>query len=233
MKTKLCALGLMALISPLLAGAAPADPTDVNIISAPSPSTSPYGDYVPDRDIKLQSWQAANAAAASDPGHAGHGTGSTEGASMPGGASSDMSADPGATKGSIPATVNEHAGHAADAPAETKKEKATPTRANAPAKVASNDGSKAKPETDAGTKPKAAAPGGGGAIVASGNVLAVDKANGKVKVTHDPIPQIGWPKMTMYFRVKDPAVLSQATEGPAQFVLEKSGSGYVISEFRK
>lgn len=234
MKTKLLALGVTALISPLLAGAAPADPTDASIASAPVINASAYGDYAPDQDIKLQSWQAANAAAADAPGHAGHGgAASTTGASMHGGASQAKGPQSAPEKAPAPAAADEHAGHAAAAPTQPKSEKAVANRAAAPAKVATSDGGKTKAEADTGSKAKAAAPSASGAIVASGNVLAIDKANGKVKVTHDPIPQIGWPKMTMYFRVKDPAVLNQAAEGPAQFVLEKSGSGYVISEFKK
>lgn len=72
------------------------------------------------------------------------------------------------------------------------------------------------------------------AIMATGIVKSVDKANGKVKLTHDPITALGWPKMTMFFRLKDAALAGQVKEGDAvQFALEKSTSGYVISGFKK
>lgn len=78
------------------------------------------------------------------------------------------------------------------------------------------------------TKPAVSATG----IRASGKIVQIDKANAKVKITHEPIAEIGWPKMTMFFRVKDTALLDQAKEGAEQqFTLEKSGSGYVISGF--
>lgn len=74
----------------------------------------------------------------------------------------------------------------------------------------------------------------GATIMATGVVKSIDKANGKVKLTHDPINALGWPKMTMFFRLKDAALADQVKEGDAvQFDLEKSPSGYVISGFKK
>ncbi|MEO8009000.1 MAG: copper-binding protein, partial [Betaproteobacteria bacterium] len=52
--------------------------------------------------------------------------------------------------------------------------------------------------------------------------------------THDPIDALGWPKMTMFFRLKDSALADQVKEGDkVDFSLEKSASGYVISQIRK
>jgi Cu/Ag efflux protein CusF len=76
--------------------------------------------------------------------------------------------------------------------------------------------------------------GPGAAIMATGVVKSIDKANGKVKLIHDPIAVLGWPKMTMFFHLKDAALADQVKEGDAvQFSLEKSPSGYVISGFKK
>lgn len=76
--------------------------------------------------------------------------------------------------------------------------------------------------------------GPGATIMATGVVKSIDKANGKVKLIHDPIAVLGWPKMTMFFRLKDAALADQIKEGDAvQFSLEKSPSGYVISGFKK
>jgi len=74
----------------------------------------------------------------------------------------------------------------------------------------------------------------GATITATGIVQSIDKANGKVTLIHDPITALGWPKMTMFFRLKDTALADQITQGDAvQFDLEKSASGYVISSFKK
>lgn len=72
------------------------------------------------------------------------------------------------------------------------------------------------------------------AITATGIVQSIDKANGKVKLFHDPITALGWSKMATFFRLKDVALADQVKEGDAvQFSLEKSPSGYVISGFKK
>ena len=71
-------------------------------------------------------------------------------------------------------------------------------------------------------------------ITGTAIVQGVDKPNGKVKLTHDPIDALGWPKMTMFFRLKDSALADQVKEGDkVDFSLEKSASGYVITGFRK
>ena len=71
-------------------------------------------------------------------------------------------------------------------------------------------------------------------ITGKGSVQLVDKANGKVKLTHDPIAAMGWPKMTLFFRLKDNSLADQVKAGDkVEFSLEKSASGYVISGFQK
>lgn len=82
--------------------------------------------------------------------------------------------------------------------------------------------------------PKMESPSATGIIAATGVVQQVDKANAKVKLSHDPIAALGWPKMTMFFRLKDGALADQVKAGDAvEFLLEKTDSGYVISNFRK
>ena len=74
----------------------------------------------------------------------------------------------------------------------------------------------------------------GATIMATGVVQSIDKANAKVKLIHDPIAALAWPKMTMFFRLKEAALAEQVKEGDAvQFYLEKATSGYVISGFKK
>ena len=71
-------------------------------------------------------------------------------------------------------------------------------------------------------------------ITGTGVVQVIDKVNGKVKLSHEPIAALGWPKMTMFFRLKDSALADQVKEGEkVEFSLEKSGSGYVISGWHR
>lgn len=71
-------------------------------------------------------------------------------------------------------------------------------------------------------------------IPAKGVVLHVDRAKATVKIDHDPIPALDWPRMTMPFRLKERGLADHVKEGDAvEFFLEKSGSNYVIVKFRK
>ena len=80
-------------------------------------------------------------------------------------------------------------------------------------------------------KPAATAPNN---ITGTGSVQLIDKVNGKIKLTHHPIAAMGWPKMTLFFRLKEPSLADQVKEGDqVEFSLEKSASGYVISGFKK
>lgn len=122
-----------------------------------------------------------------------------------------------------------HAGHSAT-PVATTESKETMLAPIVPEgnETMARAGPQSSPPTE---KPVA---GSGTAIMATGIVQSIDKANGKVKLTHDPITALGWPKMTMFFRLKDAALADQIKEGDAvQFSLEKATSGYVISGFKK
>ena len=44
-------------------------------------------------------------------------------------------------------------------------------------------------------------------------VRKVDKEQGKLTLAHEPIPNLEMPKMTMIFRVKDPAMLDKVKPG--------------------
>jgi Cu/Ag efflux protein CusF len=76
-------------------------------------------------------------------------------------------------------------------------------------------------------QPSAAAP----AIepLADGEVLKVDKGAGKLTLRHGPIPSLDMPKMTMVFRVKDPAMLDQVKAGDrVRFAADKIGGQYTV-----
>ncbi|HVW65062.1 MAG TPA: copper-binding protein [Nitrosospira sp.] len=58
-------------------------------------------------------------------------------------------------------------------------------------------------------------------------VKAVDIANGKVKLAHEPVKSLNWPAMTMNFFVKDPALFDQLSIGKkveVEFIQEDSAS---------
>lgn len=61
-------------------------------------------------------------------------------------------------------------------------------------------------------------------------VESINRADGKVKLKHGPIPKLDMPAMTMVFRVADAALLDQVTEGEEVGVtVEKIGSAYVVT----
>lgn len=73
-----------------------------------------------------------------------------------------------------------------------------------------------------------------GLVSGKGVVLKVDRDNATVKINHDPIPALDWPKMTMPFRLKESALADQVKEGDkVEFFLEKLGSDYVIVKWQK
>ena len=61
---------------------------------------------------------------------------------------------------------------------------------------------------------------------AVGVVNAVDPAQHKINLTHEPIPSIGWPSMTMEFPVAPSVDLSGVTPGSrVNFTMEKGKNG--------
>jgi Cu(I)/Ag(I) efflux system protein CusF len=71
-------------------------------------------------------------------------------------------------------------------------------------------------------------------VSAAGVVEQVKPEQDRVKITHDPIPMLGWPKMTMYFRVRDKALLDGITAGDnVRFEMEKDAKGLVITRMEK
>ena len=63
-------------------------------------------------------------------------------------------------------------------------------------------------------------------IHVTGTVNSVDAAGRKVNLSHGPIPQIGWPAMTMDFAVAPSVDLKAVTPGMrVDFTLEKGPDG--------
>lgn len=59
-----------------------------------------------------------------------------------------------------------------------------------------------------------------------GEVLALDKAAGKVQLKHEAVPELGWPGMTMYFPVADKSQLDTVKVGDqVEFQFVKTDGG--------
>lgn len=77
--------------------------------------------------------------------------------------------------------------------------------------------------------PDAAITGSEQAMTA-GVVRKVDKNAGKVTISHEQLRNLGMPKMTMVFRVKDPAMLDRLKEGDKiRFVAEKVNGLFTVT----
>ncbi len=71
-------------------------------------------------------------------------------------------------------------------------------------------------------------------ISARGVVLQVDQTNATIKINHDPIAALNWPRMTMSFRLKESSLINKIKEGDVvEFLLQKEASDYVIVKLSK
>lgn len=71
-----------------------------------------------------------------------------------------------------------------------------------------------------------------GQAMTEGLVKKVDKGAGKVTLRHGPIENLGMPRMTMIFRVKDPAMLDRLKEGDEiRFVADKVDGAFTVMRF--
>jgi Cu(I)/Ag(I) efflux system membrane fusion protein len=72
------------------------------------------------------------------------------------------------------------------------------------------------------------------AITGSGVLREVLVDENKVNMTHDPIPALNWPDMTMYFKVKPEVKLDKfKPDDKVMFELEEGEDGYVIKSMHK
>lgn len=70
------------------------------------------------------------------------------------------------------------------------------------------------------------APAGGDSAMGTGKVNAVKAEEHKINVTHEPIPELGWPGMTMDFPVADSVSLEGLEPGSKiEFHVHKTGEG--------
>ncbi|MCC7463106.1 MAG: copper-binding protein [Gammaproteobacteria bacterium] len=65
-------------------------------------------------------------------------------------------------------------------------------------------------------------------VIGTGVVKAVDARAGALVIAHDPIPALGWPAMTMPFKVSDPKLLDPAVAGKkVRFTLPEGGAALI------
>jgi Cu(I)/Ag(I) efflux system membrane fusion protein len=70
-------------------------------------------------------------------------------------------------------------------------------------------------------------------IIGKGMLREILPAEHKVNMSHDPIPALGWPDMTMYFKVKPEVSLEHfKPEQTVEFELEQGDDGYVIKNMK-
>jgi Cu/Ag efflux protein CusF len=219
---------------------------------------SAFSDFKPFREEKIRSWKEVNQEVADTPGMHSmdmkgmHGSGISGMDSKSGdaamskegptshdiGSMKDMPGKsmPGMHKQAPTSRMNKQdaAGHdigsMKDMPAKSMRGVHKQTATAPKSKDGHDKLAMAKPHTEPGPHADAKTTG----ITGTGVVQDIDKANSKVKLTHDPIAAMGWPKMTMFFRLRDNSLADQVKVGDkVQFSLEKMASGYVISGFQK
>ena len=67
--------------------------------------------------------------------------------------------------------------------------------------------------------------------LADGTVKKVDKAAGKITISHGPLDTLGMPPMTMVFRAAEPAMLDQVKAGDKiRFAAERAGGVFTVTE---
>jgi len=71
-------------------------------------------------------------------------------------------------------------------------------------------------------------------IIGTGVLREIRTSENKVNIQHDPIPVLGWPDMTMDFKIKPEVELKGLESGDAvEFELEEGDDGYVITIIRQ
>ncbi len=78
-----------------------------------------------------------------------------------------------------------------------------------------------------------AAPPVGKAARGAGTVTAVDAAAGTITINHEPIPEAGWPAMTMGFKASAEQVKSVKVGDRVAFDLTLTGGGGEITAISK
>lgn len=67
----------------------------------------------------------------------------------------------------------------------------------------------------------------------TGTVTAIDKAAGKITLHHGPIPEVGWPAMTMAFKARPELLDSVAVGDKVTFDLMLRGNDGEVTTIKK
>jgi len=67
----------------------------------------------------------------------------------------------------------------------------------------------------------------------TGTVTAIDKAAGKITLDHGPIPEVGWPAMTMAFKASPKLLDSVAVGDKVAFEMTLRGSDGEVTAITK
>src|SRR5574338_818794 len=68
---------------------------------------------------------------------------------------------------------------------------------------------------------------------ATGTVKKIDAVEGMVTFAHGPVATLGWPAMTMGFKVKDKALIDRLAVGKqVEFDFTKEGAGFIVTAVR-
>jgi Cu/Ag efflux protein CusF len=102
-----------------------------------------------------------------------------------------------------------------------------PTNATTPASTAESTGNMS------GDMSKLAMPADTKMGKGTGIVMAIDKAAGKVTLNHGPIPEVGWPAMTMAFAAKPGVLDSVAVGDKVAFDVTIKGSAGEVTAISK
>ncbi len=72
------------------------------------------------------------------------------------------------------------------------------------------------------------------AAMSHGEIKKVDAAAGKLTIKHGPLENLGMDAMTMVFKVKDPAMISEVKVGDKiDFVAEDVGGALTVAKLQK
>ena len=67
----------------------------------------------------------------------------------------------------------------------------------------------------------------------TGTVTAIDKAAGKITLNHGPIPEVGWPAMTMAFKARPELLDSVAVGDKVAFDVTVKGNAGEVTAIKK
>ncbi len=99
-------------------------------------------------------------------------------------------------------------------------------------RVSAESSSDSSLQTDEDLPGAGPGPEEGGKGKTEGVVRKVDRTAGKVTIRHGPIENLGMPKMTMIFRVQDPAMLDRLKEGDRiLFVADRIDGNFTVMQF--